>query len=177
MNISKRNLIGIFLFFFTLSTLTGCSSSELSNPISISKEEKKWGNAPDFTLPQLEGGELTLSSLKGKIIILDFWATRCPPCRMEIPGFVKLYKKYKDKGLKIIGVCLESEATVKPFAKKMGINYTLVFADQKVRHEYGGIRYIPTTFIIDQQGDIVKKHVGYVSKEVFEEEIKKMLNN
>ena len=96
---------------------------------------------------------------------------------MEIPGFVKLYKKYKDKGLKIIGVCLESEATVKPFAKKMGINYTLVFADQKVRHEYGGIRYIPTTFIIDQQGDIVKKHVGYVSKEVFEEEIKKMLNN
>ena len=177
MNISKRNLIGIFLFFFILNTLIGCSSSETPHPISSFKEEKEWGNAPDFTLSQLENGEFILSSLKGKVIILDFWATRCPPCRKEIPGFVELYKKYKDKGLEIVGVCLEGKATIKPFAEKMGMNYILVFADQKISHKYGGIRYIPTTFIIDQQGDIAKKHVGYVSKEVFEEEIKKMLNN
>ena len=175
MVISKKNLIGIFLFFFTLSTLTGCSSSEAPRPISSSKQEKDWGDAPDFTLPKLEGGELTLSSLKGKVIILDFWATYCSPCRREIPGFIELYKKYKDEGLEIVGVCIESESIVKRFAKEMGMKYVLVFANREISQQYGGIRYIPTTFIIDRNGDIAKKHVGLASKETFEQEIKELL--
>ncbi len=94
---------------------------------------------------------------------------------MEIPNFVELYKKYKGKGLEIIGICLDSEAMVKPFAKEVGINYTLVLGNREVAQKYGGIRYIPTTFIIDKQGNITKKHIGYTSKETFEEEIKKLL--
>jgi len=145
-------------------------------PESAAKQEK-WGNAADFTLPRLGGGYFTLSSLKGKVIILDFWATSCPPCRKEIPGFVELHETYKDEGLEIVGVCLESESNkVKAFAEDLGISYVLVFANRGVSQEYGGIRYIPTTFIIDRRGDVAKKHIGYVSKEVFEDEIKKLLS-
>lgn len=75
-----------------------------------------------------------------------------------------------------MGVCLQSEAMVKPFAKEMGINYTLVFGNREICQQYGGIRYIPTTFIIDRQGNVAKKHIGYASKETFEREIKELLN-
>ena len=180
----KRKVIkGLLFSFLILSLSVGCSK-ETSSEKDTGKQEivtqssikgKDWGNAYDFTLPRLGGGNFTLSSLKGKVIILDFWAVRCPPCRMEIPNFVELYKKYKGKGLEIIGICLDSEAMVKPFAKEVGINYTLVLGNREVAQKYGGIRYIPTTFIIDKQGNITKKHIGYTSKETFEEEIKKLL--
>jgi cytochrome c biogenesis protein CcmG/thiol:disulfide interchange protein DsbE len=180
----SRVIKGLSLLVLILSLLAACSK-EASSDRSIGKQkittqdspkEENWGNAPDFTLPRLGGSQLKLSSLKGKVIILDFWAPRCPPCRKEIPGFIELYKKYKDEGLEIVGVCLESEAMVKPFAKKMGINYVLVSGNREVCQQYGGIRYIPTTFIIDRQGNIAKKHIGYASKETFEREIKELLS-
>ena len=138
---------------------------------------QQWGNAPDFTLPKFKGGQFTLSSLKGKVIILDFWATWCGPCRMEIPGFVELYAKYKAKGLEIVGVALDKggELAVGPFAKQYGINYTIVFGDRKITQKYGGIPGIPTTFIIDREGNLAGRHVGYASQEAFEEIIKKLL--
>ncbi len=180
----SRVIKGLSFLVLIFSLLTGCSKEGPSDrdigkqkiTARSSTKEQKWGNAPDFTLPRLGGGDFTLSSLKGKVIILDFWATRCPPCRKEIPGFIELYKNYKDEGLEIVGVCLESETTVKPFAKETGINYTLVFANQEIGRQYGGIRYIPTTFIIDCQGNITKKHIGYASKETFEGEIKELLS-
>ena len=155
-------------------------SPQEKSPVSKTDKElktEKWGNAPDFTLPELGGGEFTLSSLKGKVIIIDFWATWCGPCRMEIPGFISLYKKYKGRGLEIVGVSLDKdrETAVGPYAEQMGINYIIVFGDQDVVENYGGIRGIPTTFIIDQNGNIVGKHVGVVSNDVFENEIKKLL--
>ena len=166
-------------FLIVFLTLTGCSGGAESTSVqkNTPKDKKGWGNAPDFTLSKLGGGEFTLSALKGKVIILDFWATRCPPCRREIPDFIHLYKKYKDKGLEIVGVVLDKdkEASVGPFAKKMGINYTTVFGNREVTNKYKGIRYIPTTFIIDRNGNIAKKHVGFVKKEVFEAEIKELL--
>ncbi|MEA3328556.1 MAG: TlpA disulfide reductase family protein [Candidatus Omnitrophota bacterium] len=136
----------------------------------------QWGDAPDFTLPGLRGENFTLSSLKNKVVILDFWAVGCPPCRKEIPGFIELYSKYKDEGLEIVGVCLDGRGRVKPFAEQKGIDYILVFADREVCRQYGGIRYIPTTFIIDRRGNIAKRHIGYASKETFEEEIKELLS-
>ena len=145
--------------------------------VQSSSKGQKWGNAPDFTLPRLQGGTFSLSSLKGKVIILDFWSTRCPPCKKEIPGFIELYKQYNEAGLEVVGMCLDSKTAVRAFARNTGIkiNYSLVFADQKIARDYGGIRYIPTTFIIDSEGNIAKKHVGYVSKNTFEKEIKELL--
>lgn len=130
-----------------------------------------WGNAPDFTLPLINGGTLTLSSLQGKVIIVNFFATWCPPCRMEIPDFVALQTHYAAQGLAIVGVALDEQQAVVPFAKEMNINYDVVIGDQQVAESYGGIRGIPTTFIIDRTGNIVSKHSGFTDKATFEKEI------
>ncbi|HAX61944.1 MAG TPA: alkyl hydroperoxide reductase [Elusimicrobia bacterium] len=138
--------------------------------------EKTWGDAPDFTLPKIDGGTLTLSDVRGKLIILDFWATWCPPCKAEIPSFVQLQNEYNDK-LAIIGVCLDEgdPGNVKKFIEKMQVNYPIVIGNNKVVADYGGIRGIPTTFIIAQNGDIKETIVGYRPKEVFENKIKALL--
>lgn len=126
--------------------------------------------APDFNLISLNNNEIKLSNYKDKIIILDFWATWCPPCRAEIPHFIELYKKYKEQGLMIIGVATSDEKyKVKEFVKNFKINYPVVMADEKILQNFGDIRGLPTTFIIDKEGNIREKFVGYRPKEVFEE--------
>jgi len=139
--------------------------------------EKEWGNAPDFTLPELEGNSLTLSDFKGKVIILNFWATWCPPCRREIPDFVELYENYKDRGLLIIGVNLDGgdRSLVKQFSEKYKINYSVVLGNVNVTEDYGGIRAIPTTFIIDREGNIREKYIGYQPGTTFENAVKRLL--
>lgn len=137
---------------------------------------EKFKPAPDFTLKDLEGKTVKLSDFKGKVIILDFWATWCPPCRMEIPHFRALYGKYKSKGLEIIGVSLDRSGVedVKRFAKNNQINYPLLMGNESVAILYGNIRAIPTTFVIDRKNKIVKKYIGYNDMEVFEADIKKL---
>ena len=139
--------------------------------------EKEWGNAPDFTLPDLDGNSVTLSDFRGKVIILNFWATWCPPCRMEIPDFIELYENYKDEGLLIIGVNLDRGATrsVKEFSEKYKINYPVVLGNVNVTQDYGGIRAIPTTFVIDRKGNIKEKYVGYQPRATFEKAVKRLL--
>ena len=134
-------------------------------------------SAPDFVLPTLEGKNLRLADFSGKVIILDFWATYCPPCRREIPEFIELYNKYMDKGLVIIGVSLDrgNIEGLKTFCQNEGVNYPIAIGNDEVTASYGGIRYIPTTFIIDKNGNIVKKFIGYTSINVFEREIEKLL--
>jgi len=139
--------------------------------------EKEWGNAPDFTLSDLEGKSLTLSEFRGKVIILNFWATWCPPCRREIPDFIDLYRSYKDKGLIILGINLDAGdiRSVKRFSEEYGINYPVVIGNDSVTQDYGGIRAIPTTFIIDKKGDIREKYVGYQPRATFEKAVKNLL--
>lgn len=137
---------------------------------------KIWGNAPDFELSDIYGNSFKLSNLKGKVIILDFFATWCPPCVAEIPGFNSLVDEYKSKGLEIVGVSLDDKvSTVKDFAENKNMKYHLIMGNEKIVKDYGGITGIPTTFIIDKNGNIVNKHIGYVEKEDFEKEIKGLL--
>lgn len=133
--------------------------------------------APAWKLQDINGKTVQLSDFKGKVVILDFWATWCPPCRAEIPHFVELQKAYADKGLVIVGISLDQGGvdTVAPFAKANGINYPIVLGDEELTSKYGGIEGIPTTFIVDQKGNIVNKFVGFTEKSVFEDEIKKLL--
>jgi len=134
-------------------------------------------SAPSFTLQDMDGEKVSLSDLKGKIVILDFWATWCPPCVMEIPHFVELYKQYKEQGFAMVGISLDRGGidVVKSFAQKYGINYPILISDGQVAKAYGDITSIPTTFVIDSAGNIRRKYIGYRDKSVFEADIKEFL--
>jgi thiol-disulfide isomerase/thioredoxin len=133
--------------------------------------------APDWELKDLNGKTVKFSDFRGHVVILDFWATWCAPCRVEIPHFVELQKQYSDKGLTVVGVSLDQQGSevVKKFVKQFGVNYPVVIGNEKVSEAYGGIDGIPTTFVIDRQGLIVSRHIGYDEKTVFEKEIQSLL--
>lgn len=132
--------------------------------------------AADFQRADLNGTPLQLSSLKGKVVLIDFWATWCPPCRMEIPHFKELYAAYKEKGLEMIGLSVEEDTgVVKNFVQSNGVSYPVALADAKLQQAYGGIRGLPTTFLVDKKGRIAKQFFGYNDKAVFEKEIQKLL--
>lgn len=118
--------------------------------------------APDFTLASVDGRTITLSQLKGKVVLLDFWATWCAPCRLAIPHLNDLYKAYRERGLEIIGLSLDkgSPDRVRRFAVNMGIEYPIIMADEDVVKNYG-ISPIPTTYLIDRRGYISNKWVGF----------------
>lgn len=133
--------------------------------------------APDFELTDLAGNSISRSGLKGKVVLLDFWATWCPPCRAEVPHFKELHDEYADQGLEIVGVSVDEggEAVVRPFVEANGIEYATAMSNDEIVRAFGGIRGIPTTFMIDKEGRISRKYVGYQDKAVFEEEIRKLL--
>jgi peroxiredoxin len=133
------------------------------------------GNAPAFNLVDVNGKTVSLADFKGKVVILDFWATWCPPCKREIPDFIQLQSEYGDKGLQIVGIALDQPAKVTAFAKSNGMNYPVLMGTNEVAANYGGVEAIPTTFIIDKAGKIVTKFEGFRTKEIFESQIKSLL--
>ena len=140
----------------------------------------KGSPAPDFTLKKIDGGELQLSSLRGKAVIVDFWDTWCPPCRKAMPHLQELSVTYSDD-LVVVGVALgrEGEAKVRSFVQNHGITFEMVMFnnDQKLIHSFGGIQSIPTTFLIDSEGIIREKWVGGLSKAEYERGIKAVLGS
>jgi len=128
--------------------------------------------APVWALKDPDGKLVRSSDFDGNVVILDFWATWCPPCKAEIPGFIELQNKYGEKGLVVVGVSLDEQgpSVVKQFMKEFGMNYPVVMGNVKLMQDFRGTA-IPTTFIIDRSGKIVAKHVGFASKETFEKEI------
>ncbi|MDQ3199885.1 MAG: TlpA family protein disulfide reductase [Verrucomicrobiota bacterium] len=133
--------------------------------------------APAWQLQDLDAKPVKLSDFKGKVVVLNFWATWCPPCRAEIPALISLQQQYSPRGLVVIGVALDQggAAVVKPFVKKMEIDYFNVIGDQKMTQAYGGITVVPTTFIIDRQGKIVTEQKGAADRASLEAEIKLLL--
>ncbi len=147
--------------------------------ITVSVECSQQTKAFNFHLKDLGARSVSLSDYYGKTVVLNFWATWCPPCRHELPGFIEIQKEYKDKGLVILGISIDSAGInkIKSFVKKIGINYPVLISDQKTVSAYGGIRGIPTTFIINSKGYITAKHVGYLSKKDLENAIKPLLSD
>jgi peroxiredoxin len=127
--------------------------------------------ASDFTVKDLKGREISLSNYSGKVVFLNFWATWCGPCKAEIPDLIEAYKQYKDKGMEIIGISLDriSPKSVLKFAEKYKINYPIIMGTEKILNDYDPGPYIPTTIIVDQEGKIRHRHIGYMSKKALKD--------
>lgn len=136
-----------------------------------------------FSLPNLKGELIDISQFRGKVILLNFWATWCPPCREEIPYLNELYKQYKEKGLVVVGIALDrgGPKEVQKFLEKYEIQYINLMGDEGVLEAFnnipgmGLIQGIPTTFLIDRKGQICRRFVGLTEKRVFEEAVKQLL--
>ena len=133
--------------------------------------------APDFTLTDMDGKAVQLSSFRGKAVLVNFWATWCEPCKIEMPWFVDLQKKYGPQGLQILGVAMDDadDKTISGFARKMGVNYPVLKGTEKVADIYGGLDSLPATFFVDRSGKVVQEAVGLISESVIEDAIKESL--
>ncbi|HET7890389.1 MAG TPA: TlpA disulfide reductase family protein [Candidatus Sulfotelmatobacter sp.] len=138
----------------------------------------KSGPAPDFTLESLDGKSMRLSDLRGKAVLLNFWATWCGPCKIEMPWFVDLQNQYGAQGLQIVGVAMDdsSKEDIAKFAKEMGVNYPVLLGKEAVGDAYGGVPALPETFFIGRDGKIVDKIIGLRGKAEIEDSIKKALD-
>jgi len=134
--------------------------------------------APDFTLESLDGGSMRLSDFRGKAVLLNFWATWCAPCKIEMPWFVDLQKEYGPQGLQIVGVAMDdsNKEDIAKFAKDMGVNYPVLIGKEAVGDEYGGVPALPESFFIGRDGKIVDKIIGLKGKGEIEDSIKKALD-
>jgi thiol-disulfide isomerase/thioredoxin len=134
--------------------------------------------APDFTLETLDGKSVSLSSFRGQAVMLNFWATWCGPCKIEMPWFVELQKEYGPQGFQIVGVAMDdsSKEDIQKFAQDMGINYTILVGKEAVGQAYGGVDVLPTTFFIDREGKIITREFGLQSRSLFVDNIKKALS-
>ena len=134
--------------------------------------------APNFVLPTLDGSTLKLSDFRGKAVLLNFWATWCGPCKVEMPWFADLQKQYGKDGLVILGVAMDDSAPAKiaQFANEMGVNYPILLGSDKVSDDYGDVQYLPTSFYIGRDGTIVDKMTGLLDRKDIEAAVKKALN-
>ena len=133
--------------------------------------------AADFSLPQLNLQTLRLSDYRGKIVLLDFWATWCDPCREETPHLVELQNKYRDQGLQIIGVSMDDgPEPVREFYQQFHMNYPVVMGNAEVSERYGGVLGLPIAFVIGRDGRIYARHIGATEVSVLEQEVKKLLS-
>ena len=182
--------IGLVGYVLVMGTTGNCRTCEtitatLGIPSFASKSEAnatasesgRADLAPAWQLPDLNGKLVSSAEFEGKVLLIDFWATWCPPCRKMIPGLVELQEAYADAGLVIVGVSLDRKGpeVVRAFNEKFRVNYTSLMGDEAIVSAFGGIEGIPTSFLIDREGRIVEKHVGYTSKRKLKSEIEPLL--
>jgi peroxiredoxin len=165
-----------------LAALVACSPSfealQTAHRDSV-KPAKERRPAPDFALKDENGATVRLSDYRGKVVLLNFWATWCGPCKIEIPWFVEFESKYKDQGFAVIGVSMDEGGwdDVKPYLRRVKVNYRVVIGDEEVAQKYGSVEALPTSFLIDREGLIASVHVGLVPKSDYQKSIEALLGS
>jgi peroxiredoxin len=154
---------------------TGCSSP---TPVKAAvKPESERKPAPNFVLKDITGKTVKLTDYRGKVVLLNFWATWCGPCKIEIPWFIDFEQAYKDRNFSVLGISLDDDGwdSVKPFVEQRKINYRVMIGTEEMSQQYGGVEALPTTFIIDRDGRIAAIHEGLVSKSEYQHDILNLL--
>lgn len=191
---NRKTLLTTFTLLVLASSLVGCSPTKEDSPpkpkVTAGTEADAGSRgakaamalpviapAPAWRLTDVNGAPVSSDQFKGKVMVVDFWATWCPPCVKEIPGYVELAQKYA-KDLVIVGISLDQGGpeVVKQFAAKHRVQYPLVMGDEKVVAAFGGVEAIPTTFLIDRQGQIRDRKVGAEETASYEKKIVALLN-
>jgi peroxiredoxin len=155
----------------------GCSWSPQSVKAASVKPDGERKPAPEFALKDADGKVVHLSDYRGKVVLLDFWATWCGPCKIEIPWFMEIERNNKDKGFAVLGVAMDDEGweVVKPFLNDLKVNYRVVIGNDNTAQQYGGVDALPTTFLIDREGRIAAVHVGLTGKKEFIDGVEQLL--
>ncbi len=174
----KRNPLALVVVAFVIALMLYFGYHQARHQGTVSTRLTKSTVAPDFSLEVLDGSTMRLSDLRGKAVMLNFWATWCGPCKIEMPWFVDFQKQYGGQGLQIVGVAMDdaSKEDIAKFAKDMGVNYPILIGKEAVGDQYGGVNALPETFLIGRDGKIVDRIIGLEGKAEIEESIKKALD-
>ena len=153
-----------------------------SRPSSLPSELKSEGQrkpAPNFSLKDADGNAVNLADYRGKVVLVNFWATWCGPCEAEIPWFIEFEKKYKDQGFAVLGVSMDDDGwkSVRPYVASHKINYRIMIGSEVVSQQFGEIESLPTSFVLDRAGRIASNHIGLVDKVDYQNEIVKLLED
>ena len=159
------------------SESTGAAESQ--DPDAGLKPAGKRKPAPGFDLKDANGAAVKLADFKGKVVLVNFWATWCGPCKVEIPWFIEFQQKYKDRDFAVLGVSMDDDGwkSVRPYLDAHKINYPVVIGNQLISDQYGSIDSLPTSFIVDRQGRIAAIHIGLAEKGEYQNEILKLLDD
>ena len=172
------------LLFLSLAAigLAGCSQHPASPPQpkkeAVIAAGEIGSRLPEFSLKDLQGREISSADLRGKVVLIDFWATWCQPCKKEMPGYQKLLDRYGSRGFAVVGFKFDTMMDMEDpvlFAKKIGVRYPLAVAAEDLKQKFGGIEGLPTTMLYDRQGILRKKVIGYEYTETIESELKPLL--
>jgi thiol-disulfide isomerase/thioredoxin len=161
--------------------LAGCKQNPASPPqpkeVAVAAGEIGSG-LPEFSVKDLQGREISSADLHGKVVLIDFWATWCQPCKKEMPGYQQLLKRYGPRGFAVVGFKFDTMTDTEDpvlFAKKIGVRYPLAVAPEDLKQKFGGIEGLPTTLLYDRQGLLRKKVIGFEYTEAFESALKPLL--
>jgi thiol-disulfide isomerase/thioredoxin len=174
----NRNPIALILVALAIALGLYVGYHKARRPEATLSARLQSGTAPDFSLESLDGKTMRLSDFRGKAVLLNFWATWCAPCKIEMPWFIDLQKEYASQGLQIVGVAMDdaSKEDIAEFAKDMGVNYPILIGKESVGQEYGGVNGLPESFLIARDGHIVDRIIGLRGKAEIEDSIKKALD-
>jgi cytochrome c biogenesis protein CcmG/thiol:disulfide interchange protein DsbE len=164
--------LGALFFFSSRSTNRTVSAA--------ARNEKDRKPAADFTLKDANGASVKLSDYRGKVVLLNFWATWCGPCQLEIPWFVEFEQQYKSQGFAVLGVSMDEDgwSIIKPYIAEHKVNYRVLLGDDSVTQLYGGVESLPTSFVIDREGKVAfAPHVGLINKNEYINEIQSLLED